>query len=870
MMRRLPLGISLMAGLLWTSALAAEDLKPETIRRGKRSTAMLVLGTRGYIGSAYCIDPSGYFITNEHAIHYNGGRNKLLLVINSAEADEKTFEAEIMRSDRTSNLALLRVIDGEKHKFTALEFVDVDELFETQQVIAFGYPLAFYKGVKDKQYPSVTAKVGRITTLRKTAGTLERIDIDELVGKRGFGGLLIDTSGKAVGMLRLNNFRPAQNYAIPATHVQDFLAKPELIVPSPTVAYKDRHEPLELAIRAVRFSKTKQKLDVAVALGSSEEAMPLVSARLGKDGVYRVRVVPITRRKTAPLWPIVLTFSDGSVRCETPDRDVLLDGKKYRLSKISRIERSKKRHVIELKDGTTLTGKTLTVGQLKADLGGYVEPIDADQASEISVGEIEAESDKIEFRVVVKRDGTKQDRPVIATASGVISIERPPADDAGANSLPDAGLYQPPQRTASFEDGAEKVIFQMPQAYARYTLAGSGRYFVFHLKEAKKLVIMDVLSGKTAAEIPGVTDDVLIAGGAEKLVVVLPGQKLMQRFSLKTFKREKVAPLPGPGTTRRAQMGANSRGPLFLGADRATLVDLDTLKPIELDGKLDIDPTAAVRISYGGRTIAEIRNNSRGSSILMKLRGNTITSRKFGAVGSAFRWAWPTADGSLITMSGGGLYDPHLNVVAANWLRASTLFPTVDPRYFLSVKFAKNAEGDDVTQVRVCTTADRRIVQTYVGMQEMAPRGNTNSRNAIAGALNAGSTHFHYVPWANVLISMPRDKKQIVLRRFDLMKSLEAAGEDYLFVDSVPPTEATKGRTLTYQIAVKSKRGGVTYKLEFGPAGMKVTDRGLLTWNTPPELTDKAVQAVVAVADASGRDVLHSLQMAVRDLSQEE
>ena len=405
----------------------------------------------------------------------------------------------------------------------------------------------------------------------------------------------------------------------------------------------------------------------------------------------------------------------------------------------------------------------------------------------------------------------------------------------------------------------------MPHAYTRYTIAGRGRYFVFHLKEDKKLLIMDVLTGKTAAEIPGVMDDALIAGSAEKLVIVLPGQKLMQRWSLKTFKREKVAQLPGLGTTLRALMGANSRGPLFLGAEQATLVDLETLKPLDVTKQLHVGPKSAVRMSYDGRTIAAIYTGGGGSYSLMRLRGNTITTGKFGFTGNAVRWAWPTADGSLITMPGGGLYDANLNLLSAKWLSGSTLFPTVDPRYFISVRYAADKTRGYVTHAAICTTADRRIVHTYVGMEEMAPHGNTNSRNGISRSLHWGSTHFHYIPWANVLISMPLDKKQIVLRRFDLMKSLEATGIDYLFVDSVPPTEAIKGRALSYQIAVKSKRGGLKYKLESGPKGMSVSSSGLLTWNVPPDLVEKTAQAIITVADAGGQDIFHSIQMAVRE-----
>ena len=868
--RRLSLGSSLIVALVWTSALAAADPKPETIRRGKSATALVVLNSGRGFASAFCIDPSGYFVTNYHVAVESRGRKTLELVLNSAGPNEQTVEVEVIRSDKTADLALLRARGDGKYQFTALEIGGVDALIETQHVVTFGSPFGTALAVQKKDYPGISVTAARITALHKTKGRLQRIELDARFDPGSAGGPVLDAEGKVVGIVRTGILGAGVNSAISVNQLDDFLGKPELMVSSPTVPFKNRHDPLELTIRMVRLSRSRPKLDVEVEIGEPPTATRLVATRLADTDVYRVSVVPVARSKTAPLLPIVMTFAGGTVRCRTPDRDVVLDGKKYRLSKISRITRSEQGNVVVFKDGEKLSGKELFVGKLKAKFGAYVAQFDADRARAISVYHFDPVSDKIEFRVVVKRHGAQREDGVVAAASGVISLERPPVKGIGAASSLDGRLsgdvYQSPQGTASFDENAEKVIYQMPYAYARYTLAGSGRYFVFHLKEARKLVIMDVLSGKTAAEIPGVMDDAMIAGGAEQLIIVLPGQRLIQRFSLKTFKREKVAPLPGQGTTRAALMGSNSRGPLLLCADKAMLVDLETLQPMKLKGTIYGGPRTAVSISYNGRTVTTVRVGvSPVEYQLAQIRGKTITGGSFGRTSNAGRASWPTADGSLLTLPGGGLYDANRNQVAANWLGGSTLFPTVDPRYFLSVKFAKNEQGADAVHVRVCTTAGRRIVSTYVGLEEMAPRGNSRTRRSYEDALRYGRSYYHYIPWANVLISMPSDKKQIVLRRFDLMKSIEATGKDYLFVDSVPPTEAFKGRTLIYRIATKSKRGGVTYKLESGPEGMRVTTGGLLTWNVPPDLADKTVQAIVTVADASGQDVFHSLQMAVRD-----
>ena len=347
-MHSFSLGRWLIVVLLWASPLVAQDPKPETVRRGKNATALVVLGTGRGFASAFCIDPSGYFVTTQHVVDKDGGSRKLQLVINPAEADERKFEAAVVRFDKTSDLALLRGEGDGKHAFTPLEFGTSDELIETQQLIAFGYPFGTALAVKEKEYPSISVNVGRITALRKVKGELERIQLDAQLNPGNSGGPVLDAAGKVVGIVRSGVLGAGVNFAIPVSHMKGFLTKPELSVPSPQVKFKRRHAPMEMTIRAVRFSESRPKLDVEVIVGRSKAAVPFDVARSDDADIFRVRVIPVPRGEHRALLPIAVTFSEGSMRCKTPDRDVMLDGKSYRLSKISRIQRNDQGVVIPI------------------------------------------------------------------------------------------------------------------------------------------------------------------------------------------------------------------------------------------------------------------------------------------------------------------------------------------------------------------------------------------------------------------------------------------------------------------------------------------------------------------------------------------
>ncbi len=243
--------------------------------------------------------------------------------------------------------------------------------------------------------------------------------------------------------------------------------------------------------------------------------------------------------------------------------------------------------------------------------------------------------------------------------------------------------------------------------------------------------------------------------------------------------------------------------------------------------------------------------------------GNRAVTEKFSSTSNAVRWSWPTADGTLMTGST-GIFDQHLEQVDANWLEGAAIYPTVDPRYFMAVRIAKTKEGKPIAHVQVCTTCDRNIVYTYVGLEELA-YDSAEWDKLPQHQINGGDERFIYVPWANMLVTLPKGNQQIVLRRFDVMQMLARSGVEYLFVDSIPPYQTFIGQALRYQIEVKSKADGVKYRLETGPQGMTVSPSGLVTWNAPSGFAEPQVQAIIAISNSAGKEILHSFRVRVAE-----
>jgi serine protease Do len=159
--------IAAFALVLLCNGAAARAQAPDMVERGKQATALVEIRdgeTLKGFGSAFCISDSGVFVTNAHvaeAIH----AARLKLVLNPGEADQTSVTAQVLRSDKATDLAVLRVdVAG---KYVALPLGTDKSLYDSEEVTAFGYPFGEGLALDEKDSPSVSVNVGRVTSLRK-------------------------------------------------------------------------------------------------------------------------------------------------------------------------------------------------------------------------------------------------------------------------------------------------------------------------------------------------------------------------------------------------------------------------------------------------------------------------------------------------------------------------------------------------------------------------------------------------------------------------------------------------------------------------------------------------------------------------------
>lgn len=142
-------------------------------------------------GSGVLISADGYIVTNNHVID---GASKVEIVLN----DNKTYVAEVVGQDPSSDLALLK-IEGEN--FPTVQYGNSDQLKVGEWVIAVGNPFNLESTVTAG---IVSAKGRDINILANSADGVNAVEsfiqTDAAVNPGNSGGALVNARGELIGI----------------------------------------------------------------------------------------------------------------------------------------------------------------------------------------------------------------------------------------------------------------------------------------------------------------------------------------------------------------------------------------------------------------------------------------------------------------------------------------------------------------------------------------------------------------------------------------------------------------------------------------------------------------------------------------------
>jgi serine protease Do len=224
------------------------------------------------LGSGYIISDDGYILTNHHVA---GNAQKIIVTTMGG----KKYDAEIIGSDRVSDVALLKI--DAKH-LPYLKLGNSDDAIIGEWAIAFGNPFGLFDlNAKPTVTVGVVSNVG-VSFFQDNRVYKNMIQTDAAISSGNSGGPLINSAGEVMGMNTVI-FSTAQNnqgagsigigFAIPINRVKDIV---KLLKEDKQV---DRNFSFGIDVRNIdkrvsqyfKLSRTEGVVAISIERGSSAE-----------------------------------------------------------------------------------------------------------------------------------------------------------------------------------------------------------------------------------------------------------------------------------------------------------------------------------------------------------------------------------------------------------------------------------------------------------------------------------------------------------------------------------------------------------------------------------------------------------------------
>jgi S1-C subfamily serine protease len=139
-------------------------------------------------GSGFVYDEQGHVVTNQHVV---AGAND----INVRFADGATYPAELVGTDRSTDLAVIKV-DAPASVFEAIRLGDSSALRVGDPVVALGSPF----GLEGTITSGIVSALHRPMTAPNGFTINDSIQTDTAINHGNSGGPLLDSSGRVIGV----------------------------------------------------------------------------------------------------------------------------------------------------------------------------------------------------------------------------------------------------------------------------------------------------------------------------------------------------------------------------------------------------------------------------------------------------------------------------------------------------------------------------------------------------------------------------------------------------------------------------------------------------------------------------------------------
>lgn len=450
MLARLAMAVVIVLCMFSGLSLAA-DFKPEVIQAAKKGTALVAIESQPALGTAFCIDASGYFVTCLPVVE--GARGApLRLVLSAGEENQRVLDAKVVRIDQATKLVLLRATS--KSELPSLRFAPAAKLTETQQLAVFGYPREPIRRIRDAAYPIVSVNVVRITSLKKTGELIDRLSVEPELQRGASGGPALNEAGEVIGIVSPRSADDPSGSIIAARHLHALVSVPEVDFAPAPIPFAKRFDAQRFMAKVGGLVGSRPEYQVKLVVGEGKEKREIQLQRRD-DGSFAGELVPLIRRGEETLM-VDLEFDDGLIRGQIKDSAIDAGKAGKRWSNLRQILRRGDRWLLLGRSDTEESVESLPVKDLEVKVGGSTMQVSLKQARSIRIAESESQS-LVPYQISVVSEGK-----TVVAREGHLAIE------------PAEGMSHPLTAAHAWPS----FLDEPPAKPGEHALAGLGRRFV--------------------------------------------------------------------------------------------------------------------------------------------------------------------------------------------------------------------------------------------------------------------------------------------------------------------------------------------------------------------------------------------------------
>jgi len=440
-----------LASTLFIVCAPAHAITKEVVDRVKHAVAYIEVSDGS--GTAFQIDPAGYFITNEHVVE---DARTVQLVLNSGEANQETVTGHVVRVDKDLDFALIK---SDKPASETLSFGQDADLYETLPITAFGFPLGKDILLGADGSPTVSINTGHVSALRQDKGGIEMIQIDADVNPGNSGGPVLDDQGHVLGVVEAGiEGASGLNFAIPIGILKSFLYKPDVSFFPSSIPASEESDVTKFTVDVTSFNAAFKPRSVDVTFQSPSLPERTYTATQDSGSRYTFSAQLIPKSEGPKQLKLDIRNKDGGLSAVTTDIPIDIGGRTYKLSDFNEISPSGSAPN-KLGAGGSVVGRVTGLPTVKVTISGIKADLDLSNVNSIYIAPLDQPIDSVHYKIRVTSDSTE---PVVSEGDVSVgntgTLYHGPLPEVVAGITPTQVTFGPPTKFTVPGIGRPRVI----------------------------------------------------------------------------------------------------------------------------------------------------------------------------------------------------------------------------------------------------------------------------------------------------------------------------------------------------------------------------------------------------------------------------